>query len=194
MSKLKSRLRLPSPAMAVAVIALVVGLAGSAYAVKKIDAHGLAKNAVKTKKIADGAVTTPKIADSAVTTPKLDASERSEGFVATSNDTTPLPAGTSTRIVSLNLPANGKYVVNAYSGIGGGAANTVVVCALRDDGTDLATAGASPANSGAIGGNVAMTGVSDGGTVEITCETITGAGVARLRAITATRVANVTGP
>ena len=53
MSTFKNRLRLPSPAMAIAVIALVLGLAGSAYAVKKITAHDLAKNAVKTKKIVD---------------------------------------------------------------------------------------------------------------------------------------------
>ena len=80
MSTFKNRLRLPSPAMAIAVIALVLGLAGSAYAVKKITAQDLAKNAVKTKKMVDGAVTTSKLGDSSVTTPKLDAAERSEAF------------------------------------------------------------------------------------------------------------------
>lgn len=67
----RRNLRLPSPAMVVAIVALSVGLAGGAYAagVKlgkgTVSAKALKKNAVTTKKIQDGAVTTPKLAPSA---------------------------------------------------------------------------------------------------------------------------------
>lgn len=62
---------LPSPAMIVAIVALVAALAGSAYAAKKIGSHQLKKNAVTTKKISDGAVTSGKLANGAVTSGKL---------------------------------------------------------------------------------------------------------------------------
>jgi len=85
----------PSPAIVVAVVALVAALAGTAVAgpdastsavtkkkVKKIankeidkrfplGTAGLADSAVTTPKLGDGAVTTPKLGDGAVTTPKL---------------------------------------------------------------------------------------------------------------------------
>lgn len=49
---------MPSPAMIVALVALMVGLGGGAYAAKV----KLGKNAVKTKNIKNGAVTEKKIA------------------------------------------------------------------------------------------------------------------------------------
>jgi len=85
----------PSPAIVVAVVALVAALAGTAVAgpdastsavtkkkVKKIankeidkrfplGTAGLADSAVTTPKLGDGAVTTTKLADAAVTTTKL---------------------------------------------------------------------------------------------------------------------------
>jgi hypothetical protein len=81
----------PSPAIVVAVLALVAALAGTAVAGpdattskltkskvnKLIDKRfpvgtaGIADNAVTTPKIADNAVTTPKIADAAITDPKV---------------------------------------------------------------------------------------------------------------------------
>ena len=85
----------PSPAIVVAVVALVAALAGTAVAgpdastsavtkkkVKKIankeidkrfplGTAGLADSAVTTPKLGDGAVTTPKLGDGAVTEPKL---------------------------------------------------------------------------------------------------------------------------
>jgi hypothetical protein len=61
----------PSPAMVVAVIALIVALGGSAYAAHKIGSKNLKKNAVTTKKIKDGAVTSGKLANGAVTGAKL---------------------------------------------------------------------------------------------------------------------------
>jgi hypothetical protein len=63
----RKRIRLPSPAMVVAIIALLVGLGSGAYAAK----IKLGKNAVKTKSIKNGAVTEPKLAKGAVSTDKL---------------------------------------------------------------------------------------------------------------------------
>jgi hypothetical protein len=79
MSKL--RLRRPSPALVIAVLALFVGLGGGAYAAGEIGTKDLKKNAVtKSKiknkavsgsKIAAGAVKTNKVASGAVTSSKL---------------------------------------------------------------------------------------------------------------------------
>jgi hypothetical protein len=60
-------IRLPSPAMVVAIIALLVGLGGGAYAAK----IKLGKNVVKTKNIKNEAVTEAKIAGGAVTEKKI---------------------------------------------------------------------------------------------------------------------------
>ena len=61
----------PSPAMVVAVIALIVAISGTAYAAGKIGTKQLKKNAVSTKKIKDDAVTAAKLANNAVTGAKL---------------------------------------------------------------------------------------------------------------------------
>ena len=53
---MKASIKMPSPAMLVALVALFVSLGGSAYAVTKIG----------TNQIKDGAVTTPKIKSGAV--------------------------------------------------------------------------------------------------------------------------------
>jgi hypothetical protein len=83
----------PTPAMIVAIIALVFALGGTSYAavvlpagsvgskqIKKNAVTGakIKAKAVTTVKIKDGAVTTPKLADGSVTTPKL-----ADGAVAT---------------------------------------------------------------------------------------------------------------
>ena len=67
------RLR-PSPAMLVAVVALVFALTGAAIALPgkgSVDKNDLAKNAVKTKTIKNGAVSGPKLKAGAVTSDKL---------------------------------------------------------------------------------------------------------------------------
>ena len=68
-----SRLRIsrPSPAMVVAIIALIVAISGSAYAAGKIGTRQIKKNAISTKKIKDDAVTGAKIANGAITGGKL---------------------------------------------------------------------------------------------------------------------------
>jgi hypothetical protein len=60
------RLRMPSPALAVSVVALIVALAGTSYA-----AFELAPNSVGTSQIKDGAVTNTKLASGAVTGAKV---------------------------------------------------------------------------------------------------------------------------
>lgn len=76
--------RIPSPAMAVAIVALVAACVGSATALpgkKNVDRNDLRRNVVNASSIADGsvgaaelagaAVTGQKLADGSVTTPKL---------------------------------------------------------------------------------------------------------------------------
>ena len=63
--------KMPSPALIVAMVALVAAMGGSAYAGIKIGTKQLKSNAVTAPKIKNGAVTTPKIKDGAVTTGKL---------------------------------------------------------------------------------------------------------------------------
>jgi hypothetical protein len=58
----RKRVGMPSPAMIVAIIALVVALGGTAYAATK-----MAKNSVGTKQLKAKSVTTGKIANNAVT-------------------------------------------------------------------------------------------------------------------------------
>jgi hypothetical protein len=61
--------------MIVAILALIVAMAGGAYAAavpkNSVGSKQLKKNAVKTGKIVNGAVTSAKIADSAVTSGKI---------------------------------------------------------------------------------------------------------------------------
>ena len=66
-----SRLRLPSPAMAVALLALFVALGGSAWAVSNVGTNQLKNNAVTTPKIRASAVNASRLANGAVTGPKI---------------------------------------------------------------------------------------------------------------------------
>jgi hypothetical protein len=71
-----SRIRMPSPAMVVAVVALIAALGGGAYAAvqvgkNSVSAKSLKKNAVITKKIKNLAVTEAKLADGSVSAAKL---------------------------------------------------------------------------------------------------------------------------
>jgi hypothetical protein len=63
------RLRKPSPALAVAIVALFVAVGGTSYA-----AFSLPKNSVGSKQLKKNAVTSGKIKDGAVTSSKLDTS------------------------------------------------------------------------------------------------------------------------
>ncbi len=68
---MRKRIGRPSPAMVVAMTALVVALAGSAYAAVKIGGKNIKPNAIKTSKIKNGAVTGPKLAAGAVSAANL---------------------------------------------------------------------------------------------------------------------------
>jgi hypothetical protein len=201
-STFKNRLRLPSPAMAIAVIALVLGLAGSAYAVKKITAHDLAKNSVKTKKIVDGAVATSKLGDSSVTTPKLDAAERSEAFQTSQSESIPLstaggPFTDADRVATLTVPAttppNSRFVVTAQVNLASAGGVGIVQCALRDDGTVVSRGSATLPGVTEFSQSIALTGVVDGGAVDLACQSAT-PGQARSRVLIANRVATATTP
>jgi hypothetical protein len=66
--------RRPSPAMAVAFIALLAALSGTAVALpgkNTVDSGDIKKGAVKTPDVAKNAVTAPKIRNGAVTRPKI---------------------------------------------------------------------------------------------------------------------------
>lgn len=150
MKRLKPRR--PSPAMVVALVALILALAGTAVAASKIGTNSLkngavttkklknravtgaklgersvgaaklAEGAVSTEKLANGAVSTGKLAEAAVSAQKLTPTERSEGFVTSQAGQIALGAATSTTIASLNLPAGGNYVVVASADLGNNAA------------------------------------------------------------------------
>jgi hypothetical protein len=175
---MKLNLNRPSAALIVASIAIVAALAGGAYAASKIETSDLAKKAVTTKKIAGQAVTKAKLATS----------ERSEGFVTNTPGATPLPAGTSTTVATLNLPAGGSYIVTAHATLGNNAATANLAnCELRDDGVKVTAGnGALPALA-VFGETITLTGSSDGGAVTLACE-LDNAGQARERVITAIRV------
>ena len=159
------------------------------------DVNADGAQAVTEGKLADRAVTSAKIASSAVGTGQLAAGERSEGF-----SKTPLGGGgtslgaTESTVASLSLPAGGHYLVTAETGIAGaGAVNTAAVCSLRDDGADIAVGGRTALASGQISGSITLTGVSDGGTVNLVCSAAAAATtISKNQVITATRVNSVT--
>ena len=62
---------LPTPSMAVALLALIVALSGSAYAVTKVGTKQIKSNAVTTPKIKNKAVTGAKIRNGSVSASKL---------------------------------------------------------------------------------------------------------------------------
>jgi hypothetical protein len=193
--------RRPSPALVVAVVALVAALAGSAEAALKIGSKQLKKNAVTATKIKNGAVTTRKIkkgavtasriANSAVTQAQLAPGERSEAYTVNRAATIALPASAATPVVSVTLPAGSRYVVSATASFGNsGAAQNLVACFLRDDGAETTRGDAALAPIPVYSQTVTLTGVSDGGVVSLACEPSTNA-VARNRVITATKVGTV---
>jgi hypothetical protein len=68
--KRKRRLRMPSPSLVIAVVALFVALGGTSFAA----INALPKNSVGTKQLKNNAVTGTKIADGTVTASKIDPS------------------------------------------------------------------------------------------------------------------------
>jgi hypothetical protein len=59
---MKKRLRMPSPAMIVALLALCVALGGSAYAASQIDGNSIRNGTIRGKKLHDRTITSRQIA------------------------------------------------------------------------------------------------------------------------------------
>jgi hypothetical protein len=140
----------------------------------------IVNGAVTTPKLADRAVTTDKIADSAVTAGKLEASQRSETFEAHTAGlsgalATPI-GGTKTVLQTLVLPAGGKYFVTGEAELFNGAATLYHAnCALSG------VNGSANVGETATGqpdllfgsGGVSVSGISNGGSVTLSCSTDT---------------------
>lgn len=170
----------PSPAMIVAIVAVVLGLGGGAYAA--IGASQIKNKSITTKKIKGGAVTTPKLAPN----------ERAEGFFKKTLGGAGTTLGaTDQTVISLNLPTGGHYIVTASTGVASGA-NSAAICTLRDGGTDVAVGGGSALGSGQISGGVTLTGVSGGGTVRLDCSASVGTPISKNQEMTAVRVGSLT--
>jgi hypothetical protein len=145
-----------------------------------VTAGKLGKAAVTSDNLADGSVTNGKLGGSAVTADKLAQSERSEAFKASDESLSselphPLVEDAAT-LATLNLPAGGHYVVTAESelifSIASEAGETrFTECSLSDDGTSIATMSDTyVAGLFFPAGGVSMTGISDGGTVNLLCK------------------------
>ena len=207
---MSERSKIPSPAMIVALLALVVATSGVAYAAGKIGGKDIKAQAIKTSKIKDGAVTDKKlrngavtadklapgavspsvIADGSITAAKLEPGERSQAFTA-SHGQVSLPSATDTVAIQTSLPVPGNYVMTVSGLIGNatGAAN-FVSCQLLDANNPLATSGTALTGSATFQQTISLTGVSDGGTVRLSCNPNAGAAIKELR-LTATRVNTV---
>jgi hypothetical protein len=210
--------KLSSPALLVAVVALIVALAGGAYAGTKIGTNLLRNGAVTMNKIHNGAISTPKlrrgavtsrkiapgavgsaqIADGAITPDKLSAGQgsagpagfaTSEGGSISLNVDPPELTGAE-RVAQLTLP-DGNYVVTASVELGASSANpTRVNCALRDAPAIVAQGAENLAPLAVFSGNIALTGTSDGGVADLLCSS-TASAQARFRNITAVRVGSI---
>ena len=171
--------RKPSPALVVAILALIVAMAGGAYAVtvpkKSVGPKQLKAGAVKTGKIADGAVTSGKIADGAVNTAKIQdgsvsredqssdqrtlwAAVRSDGTIADQSGG-----------ISVTALGGGGYVINFGQDVSGRAltatginARVIADAILCNGGTGVGTncSPDAPNDSQHVGVNTALAAVA----------------------------------
>ena len=137
--------RMPSAAMAVAILALGVALGGGAYAAKV----KLKANSVKTKTIKNGAVTEAKIAGGAVTETKIASGAVTSGKLPACAAGTVLVRGdcweTSTH------PADNWFDASTDCGVRGGRLplSTELMAIRNEPGFDLGSNGASTGNMAA---------------------------------------------
>lgn len=118
-----SRIR-PSPAMVVAVIALIAGVSGGAYA-------ALSKNSVGSKQLKKGAVKTVDIKNDAVTGKKVN--ESSLGEVPSAASANSFGGMTAQRIAPFTLSDGGSQVIGTF-----GAFTLTATCSLNEGGSDYA--------------------------------------------------------
>ncbi len=191
----------PSPAMVVALIALVIAIAGSAYAAIQLPA-----NSVGTKQIKNKAVTTAKLGDGAVTSGKLavgsvGSKQIADKSIQATDLAFQLPLmpvlpdvhsgyrngpvnvpGAATSIAKLGVPAPGAYSVVAKAWVENAALNNSqqVRCGLSagvDSDTVQVMLGPKygPGNSQALTFTVVHTSTSNGSlTIDLTCRPLQG--------------------
>lgn len=128
-----------TPALIISIIALVVALGGTAYAVKKIGASGIKNNAIKTKKIKNKAVKTDKLDDEAVTKEKVDGA-LSVGFASVGATGTLLQA--QGVVASVSRAGPGVYCFDLTEPVAGG----VVSLEASGSGAGARVAGSTIAN------------------------------------------------
>jgi hypothetical protein len=159
---------------------------------RAVTTEKLGDQAVGSDKLADGAVTAAKLASGAVTTAKLPEGERSEGFVTNVAASVAMGSPGFTTLASLTLPEGGRYIVSASTNIGNdGAADNLVSCELRDDGTAVSAGTTALAALAVFSQVVTLIGTSNGGSVTLACQPDSGAH-ARNRVMTAVRVGTLT--
>lgn len=177
-------------------------VSGAKIANGAVSGTKIANGAVSGEKIGAGAVGTGNLANGAVTREKLAPGERSEVLqISEPSSTAELAhpvAEPATQVITLVLPA-GRWVVT-------GETNLIYTietestpvnsteCGLADDGAGIAESSSSyPPGLFFPSGGVSMTGVSDGGTITMSCKSFHGKTFAAGRQIVATRVGSVNG-
>src|SRR6185436_13002787 len=108
---MQARLRRPSPALVVAIVALIAALTGTAWAAlgkNSVGSKQLKKNAVVSTKIKNNAVTAPKIRNGAVVTEKLQ-----DGGVTTSKIKDGAVTGPKVNLASLGTVPSASTATTA---------------------------------------------------------------------------------
>jgi hypothetical protein len=126
------RLR-PSPAMIVAIVALVLSLGGTSYA-----AIVLPANSVGTTQIKKNAVVGSKVKNGSLTTSDISSASLSKlGRVAMASNSVTVAANSDARVavVTLNAPSKGFVLVNGWVD-GGSSANGRWAVRVWDDGAE----------------------------------------------------------
>jgi hypothetical protein len=160
---MKRRLRAPSPALIISLIALFVALGGTTYAAANLPKNSvgtpqLKKNAVTAPKIKSGAVTAAKINTSGLTVPSAvhatsantatsatNATNATHSTSATTADTANALAGVQIvagPTVSLASGTQNDQIVTCPTGmvaIGGGQLNNSSDIAVSDNSTEITT-------------------------------------------------------
>lgn len=142
----KRAIRLPSPAMVVALVALFVALAGSGYAAAKLNGKKIKNRTVTGKKLKRNTVGGTEINESRLVLPDQAAVGRSGA-----GQCNPGPGGafSSCAVISLPLPHSGRVLVVATTDwftVGGGGSQGA--CAIQVDGAQLANTTVNPGEAG----------------------------------------------
>jgi hypothetical protein len=100
--------RRPSPAIVVAVVALVAALGGTAVAAKKIGGSDIKKNAIKRKHVKDDAIRTEHVKDANITASKL--SDEAQAYARVNQPGTVVSQAKG--VVGVNRNATGRYCLD----------------------------------------------------------------------------------